>query len=177
MLMLYMMLLEDEGDRLRFQFLYNTYYDKMMAVAKSCFSGDQSRAEDAVHESFLKIIENFSKFPEISCEDLPGYLVIIVRNQSIDILRKEKRLVLTEDWTPYERPSEVSPEDGFGRLTAIIRTMPETYRAALEMRFVLEMKYKEIAKALCISESAATSRVRRGRELLKKRLQEEGYEP
>lgn len=176
MLALYMMLLEDEEDKRRVQFLYNTYYGKMVAVAKRYFSNDQRRAEDAVHESFLKIIENFSKISKISCEELPGYLVIIVRNQSIDILRKEKRLVLTDDWMPYERPAEAEPGDVFGRLVSIIRAMPETYRAALEMRFVLEMEHREIARVLGISETAAANRVSRGRELLIEKLLEEGYE-
>ena len=60
---------------------------------------------------------------------------------------------------------------------SIIRAMPETYRAALEMRFVLEMTHKEISKALGISETAAANRVSRGRKLLIEKLKEEGYEP
>lgn len=177
MLALYMTLLEEERDRETFFRLYQKYYNKMMAVARQYFPDDQKGAEDAVHESFLKMIENFSKISEISCEKLPGYIVTIVKNQSIDILRKQKRLVLNDDWTPYERAAEQAPEDGYGRLVALIRAMPETYRAVLEMRFVLEMEYREIAKVLGITESAAASRVNRGRKLLMEKLEEEGITP
>ena len=177
MLALYMTLLEDERDRRAFFRLYQKHYNKMMQVASRYFPGDQKNAEDAVHESFLKIIENFSKISEISCEELGPYVVTIVKNVSLNMLKKQKRLVLTEDWAPYERPAETSPEDGYGRLVALIRAMPETYRAALEMRFVLEMEHREIARVLGISETAAVNRVSRGRKLLIEKLKEEGYGP
>ena len=70
MLALYMTLLEDERDKLRFLRLHAKYYNKMMQVASRYFPGDQKGAEDAVHESFLKIIQNFSKISEISCKEL-----------------------------------------------------------------------------------------------------------
>lgn len=177
MLALYMTLLEDERDKQRFCALYHKFYFKMMQVASRYFPGDQKNAEDAVHESFLKIIENFSKISEISCEELEPYIVTIVKNTSIDMLRKQKRLVLTDDWTAYDQAVETSPGDGHGRILALIRAMPETYRAALEMRFVLEMEHREIARVLGISETAAVNRVSRGRKLLVEKLKEEGYEP
>ena len=57
----------------------------------------------------------------------------------------------------------------------MIRAMPETYRAALEMRFVEEMSTREIAAALHISEDAANARISRGRRLLTEKLRREVY--
>lgn len=54
----------------------------------------------------------------------------------------------------------------------LIRQMPEAYRAALEMRFVEERSYQEIAQALGLSETAVKSRVSRGRTLLLRQLEE-----
>lgn len=175
MLALYMTLLEDERDIPSFRRLYRTHHDRMMRMALRFFPKDQKAAEDAVHESFLKIIENFSKISEISWEELGSYVVTIVKNVSLNMLKKQKRLVLTDDWAAFEGAEE--PSDGFGRLVALIRAMPETYRAVLEMRFVLEMEYREIAKVLGISESAVANRVSRGRKLLMEKLKTEGYEP
>ena len=175
MLALYMTLLEDERDIPSFRRLYRTHHDRMMRMALRFFPKDQKAAEDAVHESFLKIIENFPKISEISWEELGPYVVTIVKNVSLNMLKKQKRLVLTDDWAAFEGAEE--PSDGFGRLVALIRAMPETYRAVLEMRFVLEMDYREIAKVLGISESAVANRVSRGRKLLMEKLKKEGYEP
>ena len=177
MLALYMTLLEDERDIPAFRRLYHTYHLGMLRMALRYFPGDQQTAEDAVHESFLKIIENFSKISALSCEELTPYVVTIVKNVSLNMLKKQKRLVLTDDWAAFEGAEAPSTEDGFSRLVGLIRAMPETYRAVLEMRFVLEMEYREIAKALGISESAVASRVNRGRKLLIEKLKEEGYEP
>ena len=75
MLALYMTLLEDERDKVRFRRLYDKYHKKMAQVARWYFPGDQAGEEDAVHESFLKIIEKFSKISEIfslfHCGPLP----------------------------------------------------------------------------------------------------------
>lgn len=177
MLALYMTLLEDERDIPSFRRLYRTHHDRMMRMALRFFPKDQKAAEDAVHESFLKIIENFPKISEISWEELGPYVVTIVKNVSLNMLKKQKRLVLTDDWAAFEGAEAPSTEDGFGRLVALIRAMPETYRTALEMRFVLEMDYREIAKVLGISESAVANRVSRGRKLLMEKLKKEGYEP
>lgn len=177
MLALYMTMLEDERDKRAFLAIHNKFYHKMIKVARRYFPVDQAGAEDAVHESFLKIIENFSKISSLSCKELEPYIVTIVKNTSIDMLRRQKRLELTNDWTPYETARETEPGDGYGRLVAIIRAMPETYRAVLEMCFVLEMTYADTAKALGITESAVATRVNRGRKLLMEKLREEGYEP
>ena len=53
--------------------------------------------------------------------------------------------------------------------------MPELYRAVLEMRFVEECNTREIAKKLNLTESTVNTRIHRGRILLMKKLEEEGY--
>ena len=107
---------------------------------------------------------------------MPAYIVIIVKNTCLDMLQKQKRLVLADDLSPYDS-SVQSSEQGTEDIVAIIRSMPEGYRAVLEMRFVLEMDYGEIAAALGLSEGAVRSRVSRGRKLLMEKLKEEGYTP
>ena len=56
-----------------------------------------------------------------------------------------------------------------------IRSMPETYRAVLEMRLVEERTTREIAAALGLSEGAVNTRISRGRALLAEKLRKEGY--
>lgn len=177
MLALYMTLLEEERDREAFFHIYQKHYNKMMQVARRYFPGDEAGAEDAVHDSFLKIIENFSKISALPCEELEPYIVIIVKNVSINTLRKKKRLVLTDDWASYETAGDREPGDGYGHILDIIQSMPETYRAVLTQRFVDEMEYREIAQDLGMTETAVASRISRGRKLLVEKLTEEGITP
>ena len=176
MLALYLSMLESPQERAAFRRIYEAHYNTMAAVAKRYFPGDQKAAEDAVHESFLKIIENFPKISAVPCNKLPAYIVIIVKNTCLDMLQKQKRLVLADDLSLYDS-SVQSSEQGTEDIVAIIRSMPEGYRAVLEMRFVLEMDCGEIAAALGLSEGAVRSRVSRGRKLLMEKLKEEGYTP
>lgn len=162
-------MLEDEDDRRRFSQLYARYYGQMTAVASRYFPDDPASAEDAVHNAFVQVIKHFSKLSEIPCDEIPFWLVSIVKNESITLCRKHRRTVPLEDWTVPPAPN--GGED-YALTVDLIRKMPETYRAALEMRFVEERSYREIARALRLSETAVKSRISRGRALLLRYLEE-----
>ncbi len=51
-----------------------------------------------------------------------------------------------------------------------IRSLPETYRVVATLRFGMDMKYAEIAKALGITEGAVEVRLVRARRMLRERL-------
>ena len=192
MMLLYLVLLEETGDRELFEQLYIKYRDKMLRVAMG-YLHDQWQAEEATHQSCLKIIENFDNCKKIPCTEIESWIVVIVRNVCKDRFRRSKREVFWADeegdqeslfnmgWVPgtAREPAagRETPESqaAYRYLVELIRSMPETLREALEMRFVLEWSVKEIAEALHITESAATARIRRGRELLLKKMEEEGY--
>lgn len=173
MLALYLSLLESPLDRSSFHRIYRENYDAMMAVAQRYFPEDGTAAEDVVHNSFLRIIENYSAISQVPQEKLPTYILIMVKNEAIDMQRKQKRVTFLEDWTPVEAPDPGSEAD----VLTVIRSMPETYRAILELRFVLGLGYQEIADRTGLSLSAVTGRISRGRKLLIEKLKEEGYTP
>lgn len=93
MLVFYLAALENEGERRQFSELYTRYYCQMAAVAARYFPGDPASAEDAVHNAFLQVIKHFSKISEISRDEIPFWLVSIVKNESITLRRKHRRLV------------------------------------------------------------------------------------
>ena len=138
---------------------------------------DHHRAEDCVQDTFCKIIENFSKIYQLSCPEIGLWIVTITKNTALNILKKEKRgEELPGDWDA-PAPGGTDEEAGYRRLVELIRSMPQGYRRALELKFVLERYEWEIAEELGISEAAAQKRIQRGRALLIQRLKEEGYEP
>lgn len=89
------------------------------------------------------------------------------------MLRREKREAELDEseWMP----SVPADEGGFQALVALIRQLPEEYRRVLELRFVAEWSLAEIAQAMGLTESAVKTRVFRGRKMLLKSLQKEGY--
>ena len=170
-------LMEDEEERRVFTDLYQRYYDKLAAVAARYFPNDPAAAEDAVHNAFVKVIRNFEKIKEIPGNQLPFWLVSIVKNESISLLRRRRPTVPFEDWADWEQEAEMGADLDYGRVLDLIRRMPETYRAVLELRFVEELEYREIARALHLNEGTVRSRVSRGRALLVEKLREEGIVP
>ena len=103
--------------------------------------------------------------------EMGSYIVTIVENRCIEILRKEKRrLDWDEDWD-IPAPSGAEDEAGYRRLVALVGSMP-----VLTLRFVLEWSSKEIARTLGLSVGAVNTRISRGRAMLIQRLKEEGYD-
>lgn len=170
MLLFLLSTLSDESDRRALYDLYTQYQDAMLRVARRYFPNGADGAEDAVQSAWLRVVENFSRIFEIPCQKRGAYLVIIVKNESISVLRRRGREVPLDETLTEENGSDDSAS-----VIEMIRAMPETYRAALEMRFVEEMSTREIAAALHISEDAANARISRGRRLLTEKLRREVY--
>lgn len=169
---MYLAMLEADGDRQEFLELYNLYSNSMLLVAKKILGQDHGSAEDAVQNAWMRVVENFSKIQAIPRKKRGAYLVIIVKNEAISILRKRKKeLPLNEAMTGEETIIENSSQS----ILEIIHKMPQVYRAVLEMRFIEECSTREIANRLNLKESTVNTRIHRGRLLLIKKLKEEGY--
>lgn len=172
MLTMLLSMLSDEDDRKALYDLYTQYQDAMLRVARRYFPADPASAEDAVQNAWLRAIDHFSKFFEIPCKKRGAYLVIIVKNESLTLLRKRgKELPLDESLA--EEGTEGG--DDSASIVDMIRSMSETYRVVLEMRLVEERTTREIATALGLSERAVDTRISRGRALLAEKLGKEGY--
>ena len=63
----------------------------------------------------------------------------------------------------------------YKELVSLFSRLPETYRATLEMKFLLQYTDREIAKHLDISETAVSTRINRGRSLLRDLVKKDGF--
>lgn len=161
---------QKEGDR--FTRLYQQNQDRLHRLA-SRLLGPGPKAEDAVHDAFVKLIQNFDQLRTRSDAQLERWLLAVLRNTAVDALRRDSRE--TELEPRFQEPA-VPPDQGeFEALVALIRAMPEEYRRVLELRFVAEYSLADIAGELGLTEGAVKSRVFRGRKLLIDTLRKEGY--
>ena len=143
--------LESEEDKRRFTELYEENHVRAEQTALRILR-DPHDAEDAVQNAFLQVIHHFDEISEIPCKKLGFWIISIVKNEALMILRRKQK----------ELPQEDSQ-------------LPPTYRAALEMRLINGYSGKEIAQHLGISESAVNTRISRGRALLREIAVEEGF--
>lgn len=170
MLIFLLAALENEEDRRKFTVIYEQHHTRLENVAMSILK-NQTDAEDAVQNAFMQIIRHFEKISEISCKDLPFWLISIVKNEALIILRKKRKVVFLEDWNGIE--SSVPDIAEYAELVELFTRLPDTYRAVLEMKYLMGYSYKEISSRLGISEAAVNTRASRGRALLRKFMEKE----
>nr|WP_300002914.1 RNA polymerase sigma factor [Tissierella sp.] len=172
---LYLSMVESPEDKNKFEEIYNTYRQRMFYLANRIIR-DEYLAEDIVHQSFLRIIDNLDKINEINCHKTRGFIVIIVENIAIDFYRKRKR----ENNISFDQVElyleDVKSADDFvpNEVEEAILKLPLNYLSIFKLRFSHGYSYEEIAKVLEISEATARQRVSRGKKKLAEILSEEG---
>jgi len=182
MLQIFLQLVDTPEEKTKFEELYYQYKQLMFYVAKNILR-DDGLAEDAVNEAFLRIAKNFSKINEVSCPQTKNFVVIIVRNVSLNMIKHGKddlgyeddAASETADNTFYTTASlDAAFESAHYRtLVEEIGKLPEIYRDAMYLLCVGEYKYVEIATMLDITITAVQKRIQRGREILIERIGEQ----
>ena len=172
MLAIYLAMLETEQDQRQFTRLFEAHEKKIHAVALRIL-GHPDRAEDAAQQTWLQLINRWDRVSALPWEETEGYVVTVVKNCALDILRAEGRTAaFPEDWDP---PAQEERQEEYNYLVSLIRSLPGNYRRILELKCVEEQTNREIARRLHITESTVPMRVLRGRAMLKERLEKEGY--
>ena len=92
MLQIYLAAADSAEDRSLIEFLYTEYKQVMYKTAVSILHNNED-AEDAVHEAFLRVIKNISKFRKYSCNENVSYLVIIVRGIALNMPLKTTKQI------------------------------------------------------------------------------------
>lgn len=169
---LYMSLIDD-NDRSKFEEIYITYRQTMFYVANKILK-DEYLAEDVVHQSFIRIIDNLNKINEINCHKTKGFIVIIVQNIAIDFYRKRKLQynISFDEFEIYIGGMDSSFH--FNEVEEAILKLPINYSTVLRLKYSLGYNNKEISDMLKITEVNVRKRISRGKEKLEKSLSEGG---
>lgn len=173
MISIYLSVLETVDDREQFGDLYIKYKQRMYAIAYSILHNVED-SEDAVHEAFIAIADNFEKIKTFSCQEKERYIVIIVRNTSINIYRKNKKdskhLAELDD---NQSIINVNFFENIDRdeLIHAISNLPIIYKDILFLHYVNHYTTKEISKMLDISIDAVWKRIERAKKLLKEKIE------
>lgn len=173
MISFYLSIIENEEDKFKFEYLYKTYAQDMYAISYDILKNKMD-AEDAVHQSFIKIAENFTKVSLIPCNEIKAYIVIIVRNTAINLYRNNKyraehSTVLTNDIT-----DDSFEKNDYSELVEAIKSLPQIYKDVLYLFYLQEFSAKETAQMLYISDNAVRQRAMRAKIMLKEILERGG---
>lgn len=168
------------GDRVAFAEFYDRHATLMFSVASKILN-NATEAEDVLQETFLQIWEKAASF-DARLGKASSWVVILVRNKSIDRVRASQRRSRLAEAAGVEfavvaevRDSANEQLHGHDKATLIrsaIGSLPADQRQAVELAFFSGLTQQEISEKISAPLGTVKARIRRG--LLKMRDQLEG---
>lgn len=181
MLLFYIGMLETDEDRARMTEIYKEHELYMLRYATMLLK-DSYAAEDAVHNAFLSIIKNKEKYFPLSCRELRALSVIIVKSKCIDYLRHRNNIIFEQlgDMEPFIESNDVPVEeqvildDEYALLLEHMKMLNEVSKTVLEMKYILGMTYKEIAREFDTTPKHIDTIIQRAKAKLRKIIEAGG---
>ena len=137
------------------------------------YLGDRQLAEDAFQETLIKAWKKWDEFRGES--SVKTWLMRIAINTCRDVLRSGWFRTMRRS-QPVETLFDLAAEGDLQEETAVrdaVLRLPGIYREVILLHCDQDMKIREIAKALGVSENTVSTRLRRARALIEKELKEE----
>ena len=149
-----------------FEQIVSFYVNTALAVAKRILL-DDTLAEDAVQESFLRVIRKRNQY--IPGSPFSCWFYAIVRNVCVDMVRKQARekKVLENVATIFE-PGK--PRTELTKIPKLLDFLASHERDVLVLRIVHGLGFRDVAAALGISEEAAKKRAQRALKRLRSKV-------
>ncbi|MEX1029963.1 MAG: RNA polymerase sigma factor SigW [Paenibacillaceae bacterium] len=177
--------LAKDGEREAFAELVNIYKGKLFHLAYRMLSNRQE-AEDVVQDTFMRAYEHLERYD--AAHKFSTWIYRIATNLCIDRLRRKK--------VTYSLDADVSDGDGLDgysvlhskdpspeqelilseRQQVVRRAMdalPVKYKSAMALKYYQDLSLQEISDILDIPVSTVKTRIHRGRDYLRRRLEKD----
>ncbi|GGA45910.1 RNA polymerase sigma factor SigW [Paenibacillus physcomitrellae] len=173
-----------KGNQDAFAELVELYKDKVFHLAYRMLN-NRHESEDIVQETFLRVYKNWDKYDEN--QKFSTWMYRIATNLCIDRLRKRKPNFSLD----AELNDQDGTADGYSLIPGDNRTpesefllsetqqiihqaiagLPAKYKTIMILRYLQELSLQEIGDILNMPVTTVKTRVHRGREFLRKRLE------
>ena len=158
--------------------LWTTFVQRQQPVLRATarrITGDVVMADDAVQETLIAFWRHASRLDVHDAAQVQAWLLRVVANAA----RRQLRRAVTVTDTPTEALAVLpahEPEEppALAGLRQHLDGLPEIHRRVLELRFLDQCSYDELATALGVNEAAARKRVDRALDELRLRLRRDG---
>lgn len=160
-----------------FKAVYNETMSLLYKVSYKIVN-DEEAAEDLAHDSLIKANEKALVFP--SMNDAKFWLIRVVKNASLNYAKRKSRerkayeRALHEDQRKVDSgETELLKAETITKAKEALNKLPPKMKEVLILREYSDMNYKDIGKALGITEGNVKVRVFRAREMLSKMIGED----
>lgn len=172
------------GDRAAFAELVELYKEKIYHLAYRMLQ-NRHEAEEIVQETFLRVFTNLDRYDED--QKFSTWIYRIGTNLCIDRLRKRKINYSLDaemgdgegnDWYSTLPSREETPDQQLllsetqSQIRQSIETLPEKYKAVVILRYLQDLSLQEISEVLSMPVTTIKTRLHRGREFLRKKLEQ-----
>ncbi len=161
-----------------FEEIYKAYF-KDVYLYMIRLSGNEDIAEEITADTFFKALKSIDSFRG-DC-DVRVWLCQIAKNSYYSYLKKNKKAVCTQDSLPEPADKssivdEITKRDEARLIGKILHTIDEPYKEVFMWRVYADMSFKEIGQIFSKSENWACVTYHRAKKIIRKRLEEYGYE-
>ena len=143
-----------------FSEIYKRYSGKIFGKCLSFFK-EEAEASDAVHDVFMKILVNLSKFGEKS--KFSTWVYSITYNYCIDLIRKKKKNIEEIDFEDENEDNWLQEVD-MAQIEKVMDVLHPHDKAVLLMKYMDDMSIKEICGVMEKTESAIKMKIKRAKQ-------------
>lgn len=161
-----------EGDQEAFATLYNQYADYALRVGLAV-TKNMANSADAVQETFIRVYRNIDKF-DIEKSFKPWFYRILINECRRIMYSSGDTLSMDEQ---IENSGQLSEEDqykfqDYEGLYKAIQELDEINRVPIILKYLQDFSEKEISEILDLNLNTVKSRLYKGRQKLKKVLED-----
>ncbi len=167
-----LMKLYQNGDGEAFKVLYARHSSKIYGFLKSRLKQNEAVAE-AYQEVFIKIHKSKHLYND-SLSAL-AWIFTISRTVMIDEIRKNKKVITIDNYDLEQIPEELEKtRPQFDQVVENLATLPSQQKSALEMRYIDDKTFEQIAESLKVSPINVRQIISRGIKRLRELVSEGG---
>jgi len=160
------------GDKQSFKLLFNNYYSRLCSYTEK-ITGRDDIAEEIAQGVFIKIWEN--RYNINIQKNVKGYLFRSVHNHALKYIQAQKieaKYIEYNEIFGTGHTTEISDFELSEIINKSINELPEKCREVFLMSRIDQLKHKEIANKLGISEKTVEVQIRNANLKLREKLKE-----
>lgn len=162
-----------DGDKKAFDLLFSVYYDKLCRYADKMVH-DDDQCEDLVQDLFAEIWVNRKKLSIKT--SLSAYLYRSIYNSCLDQIKHQKVKNKHQSETVFQSVNSFDDSLVFTELIEkmekCIENLPDQCKKIFRLSRFENLKYREIAEVLQVSENTVDTQIRRALNKLKEELKD-----
>lgn len=163
-----------QNDQAAQRALFEEFYRRTYAVAFSILRSREN-AEDITQDAFIKAFQSMQQLREP--EKFGAWLAVIASNLARNTLKREKKVIYSDDLSQYEPGGFSHTEDEALRglqseqIRQALQSLPPDQHQVVILQYYYDLKIDDIAALLKVNVGTVKSRLFRAREKLSRILE------